>query len=92
MRRLRVPFRLTEQASPERHSQAAHLLGGEDLPTTLQAIMDTVGMPTGLRAVGYSEADIPDLVEGAQAQQRLLALAPLELAADDLATIFEESM
>lgn len=85
-------FRLTEQASPERHSQAAHLLGGEDLPTTLQAIMDTVGMPTGLRAVGYSEADIPDLVEGAQAQQRLLALAPLELTADDLATIFEESM
>lgn len=49
-------------------------------------------MPSGLREVGYAPADIPDLVAGTRAQQRLLALAPLDLSDDDLAGIFEESL
>jgi alcohol dehydrogenase class IV len=85
-------FRATYPASPQRHERAAKLLGGDDLPTTLRGIMDAVGMPSGLAAVGYTDADIPALVEGSLAQHRLLALAPLELTAGDLATIFEESL
>ncbi len=54
--------------------------------------MADVGIPSGLGEVGYSAADIPDLVEGTLAQQRLLALAPVSLTPDDLAVIFEESL
>jgi alcohol dehydrogenase class IV len=54
--------------------------------------MDAVGMPGGLAEVGYSEADVPDLVEGAMAQKRLLSLAPLTVTADDLAGVFRDSM
>ena len=85
-------LRATYPASPQRHDRAARLLGGEDLPKTLRGIMAAVDMPPGLGAVGYTEADIPALVEGTLAQQRLLALAPLAMGADDLAAIFEESM
>jgi alcohol dehydrogenase class IV len=42
--------------------------------------------------VGYTEADIPNLVEGSMAQQRLLALAPVEVDSDDLARVFRESL
>lgn len=85
-------FRMTFGASPERHLRAARMLGGDDLATTLRAIMDAVGMPGGLAEVGYSEADVPDLVEGAMAQHRLLSLAPLTVTADDLAGVFRDSM
>lgn len=85
-------FRLTHEASPQRHLRAAHLIGGDDLPQALRAIMDAVGMPAGLRDVGYTRADIPGLVEGSLAQQRLLALAPLTVSAQDLAAVFEGSL
>lgn len=85
-------FRLTEPASPQRHRTAAALLGGVDLPSTLRGIMDAVGMPSGLREVGFGPADIPDLVTGAMAQQRLLSMAPVDVTPDDLARVFEESM
>jgi alcohol dehydrogenase class IV len=90
-------FAMTYPASPERHERAARLLGGSGdgpdlLPTVLRRIMDDVGIPTGLHEVGYTEADIPNLVEGSMAQQRLLALAPVELDSDDLATVFRESL
>lgn len=90
-------FRMTFHASPERHVRAARLLGatgdGPDLlPSLLRRIMDAVGMPGGLREVGFVKADVPDLVEGALAQQRLLALAPVAVTADDLAAVFTDSL
>jgi alcohol dehydrogenase class IV len=90
-------FRMTFEASPERHVRAARLLGGSGdgpdlLPTVLRRIMDDVGIPAGLHEVGYTEADIPNLVEGSMAQQRLLALAPVEVDSDDLARVFRESL
>lgn len=90
-------FRMTFSASPQRHLRAARLLGAsgdgpEILPRVLRRIMDVVGMPAGLREVGFRETDVPDLVDGALAQQRLLALAPVAVTADDLATVFRESM
>jgi alcohol dehydrogenase class IV len=54
--------------------------------------MDAVGMPSGLRAVGFAEHDIDGLVEGAWAQQRLLALAPIKVDRSDLAAVFRESL
>lgn len=85
-------FRFTQPSSPQRHRTAAALLGGQDLPTVLRGIMDEVGMPAGLRDVGFERADIPDLVAGAMAQQRLLSMAPVPVTAEDLAGIFEESL
>ena len=40
--------------------------------------MRDIGIPNGLAAVGYGEADVDDLVEGAMKQQRLLATAPAD--------------
>ncbi len=90
-------FRATYAASPDRHERAARLLGGDTagpdaLPTVLRRIMTEVGVPSGLREVGFSEADIPNLVAGSMAQQRLLALAPVALDENELAVIFEESL
>ncbi len=86
-------FRFTESAAPERHRRAAQLLdGGDSLPDALLALMRDVGAPSGIAEIGYGEDDIPELVEGALAQRRLLAVAPREPGAEDLAEIFRASL
>jgi len=45
-------------------------------------------MPSGLRALGYTDADVPALVEGAFAQQRLLGNAPRAVGREDLTALF----
>ncbi len=58
-------FRFTAQADPDRHLEAARLLGadvagvrpedaGEILAGAIIAIMRQTGMPNGLKAVGYA--------------------------------------
>jgi hydroxyacid-oxoacid transhydrogenase len=91
-------FRFTFESAPDRHLRAAELLGGGDadgpdaLPAVVSALMRDVEMPNGLGEVGYAESDVPDLVEGALQQQRLLATAPREVEADDLAGILQASL
>ena len=94
-------FRTTFPASTGRHLGAALWLdptvetrhGDADLlPRVLTTLMRDVGLPGGLSAVGYDRSDIPSLVDGALKQERLLATAPLPVGADDLATIFEDSL
>ncbi|WP_374454755.1 hydroxyacid-oxoacid transhydrogenase [Nocardioides sp.] len=87
-------FDLTFDASPDRHRRAAELLGGEGepLPDVLRGLMRDVGLPSGLAELGYGSADVDDLVEGALKQQRLLATAPIDVTADDLATVFRRSL
>lgn len=94
-------FRFTFAASPERHLRAAHLLApdadrtddpAEQLPTVLAAIMRDVGIPDGIGGVGYGEVDVPALVDGAMAQQRLLATSPRTVTPDDLTGIFTRSI
>ncbi len=85
-------FAFTHEAAPERHDQAAALLGGESLPETLRALMEDLGVPTGIGELGYAEDDISDLVQGALAQQRLLAGAPREVGPADLAAILRASL
>jgi hydroxyacid-oxoacid transhydrogenase len=88
----REAFRFTYPSSPERHHRAAQLLGGDDLPAVLTALMRDIGIPNGITAVGFAESDIDTLVGGAMKQQRLLATAPLPVAAEDLAGIFDRSL
>ena len=79
-------FAFTYDSAPERHDHVTSLLGGP-----IEDLMRDLGVPS-LRELGYSEDDIPELVEGALAQQRLLAVAPREVTADDLAGILRASM
>jgi hydroxyacid-oxoacid transhydrogenase len=94
-------FRFTFATAPDRHLRAAALLApgapapadpAEALPDALLALMRDIGMPNGVAAVGFTKADIPDLVDGALKQQRLLAICPRPVTADDLAGIFARSM
>ncbi len=92
-------FRLTFEAAPERHLRAARLLdpdaGGEGpdaLPSVLLALMRDIGIPSGLAEVGFTDGDVDDLVAGSLQQQRLLATAPRDVTADDLAGVFRGSM
>jgi alcohol dehydrogenase class IV len=94
-------FRFTFPTDPTRHIRAAELLDPrvasvgderERLPRALVSLMRDIGIPSGVAAVGFAEADIPDLVEGALKQQRLLSMAPRDVLASDLETVFRNSM
>ena len=54
--------------------------------------MRDIGTPNGIADVGYSPADIPDLVGGAVKQQRLLATCPRPVDEEDIAGIFTRSI
>jgi alcohol dehydrogenase class IV len=93
-------FRFTYEAAPERHHRVAELLVGEPisdpgpdtLPDVLRRLMRDVAAPCGIAELGYTEDDVPALVEGALKQQRLLVIAPREPSADDLHHIITASM
>jgi len=96
-------FRFTGPAAPERHLQAAAALGadvhgaaannaGALLADTLADMMHRTGIPNGVGALGYTREDIPGLVEGAFAQQRLLAGAPLPVTREHLRALYEDAM
>ena len=96
-------FRWTSEANPERHLEAARLLGaetrgaapddaGQILADELIRIMKRVRMPSGLAAIGFNEGDIPRLVEGTLPQHRVTKLAPRPASAEDLASLFRGAM
>ena len=96
-------FRFTAVASPARHLEAAAALGADvsrhaaaDAGTVLADriiwFMRRLGVPNGLREVGYTASDIPALVEGTLLQQRLTKLSPRPAGPDDLAHMFEAAM
>ena len=94
--------RFTAAAAPEKHRRVAMLLGaertkhddeiGEALAAGLARMMRATGMPNGLAALGYGAGDVPALVTGAGAQQRLLANAPRAVGAAELAALFADAM
>ncbi len=96
-------FRFTAAAGPTRHIDAAGLLGadvsrakpgdaGKILSDRLIALMQELGVPNGLSAVGYTTADIPALVAGTLPQHRVTKLSPRQATAEDLARLFEDAM
>ncbi len=96
-------FRFTGSALPERHLEAARRLGantknahpddaGEILAEAVITLMKQTEMPNGLSAVGYTEADIPKLVEGTLPQHRVTKLSPRPASAEDLAALFKDAM
>jgi alcohol dehydrogenase class IV len=81
----------------DRHAEAARLLGATDddpgaLATQVRTLSRAIGVPAGLTGVGYTAADIPDLVAGTLPQQRLLANCPCDVDADCLRELFHDSL
>lgn len=95
--------RFTAPANPGRHLRAAAALGadvsdaapseaGEVLAERVIHFMRALHIPNGLAAVGYSEQDIPALVEATLPQHRVTKLSPKPAGAAELTSLFEESM
>jgi alcohol dehydrogenase class IV len=94
-------FRFSFESAPQRHLRAASLLAPdadkhnderEQLPSVLVELMRDINIPNGIGAVGYTEADVPDLVPGTMKQQRLLATCPRTPTEDDIADILTKSI
>jgi hydroxyacid-oxoacid transhydrogenase len=96
-------FRWTAKADPERHLQAARLLGaetggaapedaGEILASQIERIMRRVGMPNGLSGVGLGADDVDALVAGTLPQHRVTKLSPRPATATDLRELFLAAM
>lgn len=92
-------FELTYAGAPERHDRMAALLSSRPGPTGPRALSDEIrelmadiGVPTRLSDVGYDSGDVDILVEGALRQQRLLAIAPLDVGPAELERVFLASL
>jgi hydroxyacid-oxoacid transhydrogenase len=96
-------FRFTGPARPERHLEAAALMGvdtdgagaedaGNILADAVIELMKKTGIPNGLAAVGYTEADVDALVEGTLPQHRVTKLCPRPFGKEELRSIFLDSL
>ena len=92
-------FRLTAETSPDRHAEAATLLGAKDASEPGPAVADRIAgmmkacnVPNGVSGVGYGEADVKKLTAGAIVQKRLLDNAPLGIDEDVLAQLYRDAM
>jgi hydroxyacid-oxoacid transhydrogenase len=96
-------FRFTAQACPERHLDAARMLGadvrsaglddaGEVLSTRITELMKATAIPNGLAAVGYGKQDVDTLVEGSFPQRGLINNAPRETSKEQLHTLYSNAL
>jgi hydroxyacid-oxoacid transhydrogenase len=96
-------FRFMAPANPEMFLCAAKVIGadvegaglddaGEILASKVVEIMKRLGIPNGLRAVGYTPDDVDAMVEGVLPQHRVTKLSPRPATADDFRRLFLDSM
>jgi hydroxyacid-oxoacid transhydrogenase len=96
-------FKFTAPANPDMHLYAAKLMGkdvsdagaedaGDILSNAVVEIMQKVGMPNGLSAVGYGPDDVDKMVEATLPQHRVTKLSPRPASADDIKQLFLDSM
>lgn len=96
-------FRFTAAANPERHLDAARLMGvnvsaaraedaGDLLAGAIITLLRKTAMPNGLKAVGFGPEDVDQLVAGTLPQHRVTKLSPRAANADDLRQLFLDSM
>ena len=96
-------FRFTASSSPDRHLAAAEALGakisgvsdedaGRVLADRMIEFMQRLKMPNGLGAVGYTESDIDELVEGTMPQHRVTKLSPRPAGEPELGEMFSDAL
>jgi hydroxyacid-oxoacid transhydrogenase len=96
-------FRFMAPGNPHMFLRAAELIGagvagagpddaGEILAQAVIEVMKKVGMPNGLRAVGYTPEDVDALVAGVLPQHRVTKLSPRPATAADFRQLFLDSM
>ena len=96
-------FRFTASAKPERHLEAAEVLGanvsgvvaadaGKVLADRITWFIERLKLPNGLRALGYNSSEIPALVEGTLPQHRVTKLSPRPAGPEELVRLFEDAM
>lgn len=94
-------FAFTFSTSPARHLKAASLLLGRDvdpargsdaLVDALRDLMNDVGLPLGIRDLGYTAGDIDRLTEGTLAQIRQLRAAPRPVGQEVVRRIYAQSL
>jgi alcohol dehydrogenase class IV len=96
-------FRATAPTSPERHLQAAEVLGadvrsaapgdaGALVSGALVELMRSAGVPNGIGGVGYEESDLPALARGAIVQKRLVDNAPMAVDEPAMRALFRGAL
>lgn len=96
-------FKFTAPANPELHLYAAKLMGkdisdaspedaGIILSNAIVELMRKVGMPNGLKAVGYGPGDVDKMVAATLPQHRVTKISPRPAEAEDLKQLFLDSM
>eukprot|EP00873_Tetraselmis_striata_P017172 jgi/Tetstr1/437436/TSEL_026117.t1 len=99
-------FRFTAAACPERHLEAARLLGADTthakasashagglLAERLTLLMVELDVPLSLRQLGFGQEDVEELVKGTLPQRRVTQLSPHGSPDEDaLAMLFEAAM
>jgi hydroxyacid-oxoacid transhydrogenase len=96
-------FEFTAKAKPARHKEIAEWMGvktnggsadsaGQALREAFIGFMQSIGLPNGLQAVGYTSADIPALTEGTLKQKRLIGLSPEPVTQGAVEEMLERSL
>ena len=101
-------FLTTAHGSPDRHLEAARLLGsvntaadqqisplecGTLLGDQIVELMRLAGdCPLSLAELGFVEADIPAMVQGTIIQQRVLSVVPVQVDEEVLTNTFKRAL
>jgi len=96
-------FRFTAVTDPERHLEAAAMMGaqtrqadpadaGDQLAGAVVDLMRRVKMPNGLKTIGFGLDDVDALVAGTSPQHRVTKLSPRPASEADLRALFLASM
>ena len=96
-------WRFTAPSSPVRHLNCAGYLGadlrgaseddaGEVLAGRVIEMMKATGMPNGLSALGFGEADLDALAIGAEPQYRVIKNGPVDVGRDEIRSLYKGAL
>ncbi len=96
-------WRYTASAHPERHLRCARALGadahgaaasdaGDVLAGRIVELMRAAGMPNGLAALGFGDADLDALATGAEPQYRVIKNAPVDVDREAIKRLFRDAL
>lgn len=100
-------FRFTSIADPERHKKCARTLAqargsnvrdvadadaGSWLADEIMELATILEVPMGLRNLGYTEDDVPALVEGTLPQHRVTKISPRPVGRPELKALFLDAL